>query len=155
MPVERSAGMILFRNNPEGRKYLVIRSSRGASVIAEKKKIKEFWDLPKGVLNSGEKGIEAAIREAKEEVGMGEEQLHMIPEFKVTARYFTRREGKFILKFAAFFLARAKTSKIKLSWEHDQYEWLPYEEACQRLSLPQIQKAVEAAEKFLNAYDAV
>lgn len=150
MPVERSAGMILFRNTPRGRRYLVIRSSRGASIIAEKKRIKEFWDLPKGILEKGEKGIDAARREVKEEVGIA--NLEITPNFKETVRYFTWREGKSILKFAALFLAEAKTDKIKLSWEHDKYEWLPHGEACERISLPQMREALKAAEEFLKKH---
>lgn len=148
MPVERSAGIILFRNTPRGRIYLVIRSSRGASVIAEKKKIKEFWDLPKGILEKGEKGIDAARREVKEEVGIAD--LEVTPNFKETVRYFTWREGKSILKFAALFLAEAKTDKIKLSWEHDKYEWLPYKEARDKLTMKEMKMVLDKAEEYFE-----
>lgn len=125
---------------------MVIRSSRGASIIAEKKKIKEFWDLPKGVLEKGEKGIDAARREVKEEVGIA--NLEITPNFKETVRYFTWREGKSILKFAALFLAEAKTEKVKLSWEHDKYEWLPYKEARDKLTMEGMKTALDRAEDF-------
>lgn len=147
MPVERSAGIIIFVNNTSGRKYLVIRSSRTDSQISPKKSVKEFWDFPKGRLNNKESGLEAAKREADEEVGMG--QLEIIPGFKETARYFTRREGKPIPKFVAMFLAEARDDKVKLSWEHDKYEWLPYEEAYERISLLPMKQALERADKFL------
>ena len=124
-------------------------------MIAWKKKVKEFWDLPKGVLESGERGTDAALREAKEEAGIQKHQLVFIENFKVTVRYFTRRDGKPTLKFAVFFLARAKTKKVKLSWEHDRYEWLLYRDARARLSLPQMQRALNNAEKFLLRHDKV
>ena len=147
MPVERSAGIIIFRNTPPGRRYLVIRSSRDKSTVAQGKDVKEFWDLPKGVLEKGETGLGAAKREAKEEVGI--ENLRIVPNFKETVHYFTRREGKSVPKYVAMFLAETKTEKIKLSWEHDLYEWLPYEEAVGRITLQPMKEALEKAENFL------
>lgn len=148
MPVERSAGVILFCNTPQGRKYLVLRASRSKAEVAEGKFVKEFWDFPKGRLEPGEKGIDAAKREAFEEAGVNDFKL--IPEFKETARYFTRREGKAIPKFVALFLAEAKIDKVKLSWEHDKYEWLLYNEAVACITLKEMRHALEEAEKFLN-----
>ena len=129
---------------------MVIRSSRGASIIAEKKKIKEFWDLPKGILEKGEKATDTARREVKEEVGVAD--LEITPDFKETVRYFTWREGKSILKFAALFLAEVKTDKIKLSWEHDKYEWLPHGEARDKLTTKGMKIALDKAEEYLCSY---
>lgn len=175
MPVERSAGIIIFRNTPrrkrgspplgaaQGRKYLVIRSSRDKSTIYDshgrvriaggrRPKARfshaEFWDLPKGVLEKGETGLDAAKREAKEEVGI--ENLRIVPDFKETVHYFTRRDGKAIPKYVAMFLAETKIDTVKLSWEHDKYEWLPYEEAHARITLKPMKGVLEKAEVFLN-----
>lgn len=148
MPVERSAGIILFRDTPEGWRYLVIRSSRDESTIAKGKTVAEFWDFTKGQLEAGEKGVDAARREAKEEVGI--EDFELIDGFKETARYFTRREGKPVPKFVAMFLARAKSAEVTLSWEHDLYEWLPYAEAHERITLVPMKKILESAEEFLS-----
>lgn len=109
----------------------------------------DFWDFPKGLLEKGETGLEAARREAKEEAGV--EILEIAPQFKETIRYFTRREGQTIPKFVAMFLAEVKTDKVKLSWEHDRYEWLSFEEAHERISVPQMKLALGEAELFLVA----
>ena len=148
MPVERSAGIIIFLNSGSGRKYLLMRSSRDSSQISARKSVKEFWDLPKGQLEKGETGLDAAIREAKEESGV--EDFEIIKDFKETIRYFTRRDGKSIPKFVAMFLAEAKSDLVKLSWEHDKYEWSPYKEARERISLIPMKKALEKAESFLE-----
>lgn len=139
MPVERSAGIIFFRNTPEGRRYLIVRSSRDIPERAE------FWDIPKGQLEPGERGIDAALREGREEAGI--KQFTMIPEFKFTARYFTRREGKPIPKFVAVFLAEAHDDVVELSWEHDRYQWVSYHGAMAKLTT--MKPALEAAERFL------
>lgn len=120
---------------------MVIRSSRD---IPDRP---EFWDLPKGVLEQGEHGIDAARREAKEEVGITD--FDLIEGFKETIQYFTRRDGKPIPKFVALFLAESKTDKVKLSWEHDAFEWLVYEEAKKRISLSQMKITLENAESFI------
>lgn len=147
MPVERSAGIIVFRNTPEGRKYLLLHSSG-----------RNFWDVPKGVLESGEQGINAAIREVQEETGLRD--IRIVPEFKETLRYFVRRGGKTIQKFVALFLGEANPAPacksgvnrdtIKLSWEHDRYEWLTYEHIEQKISFSELKRAFAAADKFLN-----
>ena len=141
MPVERSAGIIFFLKTPQGRKYLIIRSS------GLKKKRKEFWDFPKGKLEKGETGLQAATREAQEETGIDDFEID--PNFKETVRYFTWREGQRMPKFVAMFLVEAKTDKVKLSWEHDAYEWLPYEEAYKKLST--MKKALKKAYDHLQA----
>ncbi len=148
MPVERSAGIIFFRNTSEGRKYLVLRASRSEAEVAQGKFVREFWDFPKGRLEEGEKGIEAAKREAEEEAGI--KNIKIIPDFKETVRYFTWRGGKAIPKFVAMFLAESKTDKVKLSWEHDKYEWLPPKEAVERITLKEMKKVLETAENFLK-----
>lgn len=116
-----------------------------------------FWDFPKGLLDKGEKGIDAAKREAKEEAGII--RFKLVDGFKETARYFVRHDWdktkKAKLKFAAMFLAKAATSKVKLSWEHDKYEWLPYEKARERITKPELKKALEKAEKFLKEHNQV
>jgi len=117
-------------------------------MIKKGKSVSEFWDFPKGQLDKRESGLEAARREVKEEVGIT--NFELLPEFKETVHYFTWREGKRTLKFVAMFLAEAKTARVKLSWEHDKYEWLSYEEGLRRLTLPQMKRALEAAENFFN-----
>lgn len=143
----------------EGRRYLVIRASRADSRVTtvtgrealQSSKIKvtrEFWDFPKGELDGKETGLEAALRETKEEAGI--EKLNLIPDFKETVRYFTWREGKPVPKFVVLFLAETETENVTLSWEHDMFLWLPYGEAYERLTLPQMKQALEKAEKFLQ-----
>ena len=139
MPVSRSAGIILFRNTTEGRKYLILRAKRDDDRP-------EFWDISKGELNSGESGIEAARREVKEETGI--EDYKLIGDFKFTAQYFTKREGKTIPKFVAVFLAEAPNEAVKLSWEHDSFEWATLEEASKKLTT--MKKALHAADEFLS-----
>ena len=147
MPVLRSAGFVIFRNTVRGRRYLVLRASRSKSTIAKGKTVKEFWDFPKGTLEKGETGMDAAKREAREETGI--HNIRVIEGFKETARYFSWMNGKRTLKFVAVFLAETKKEKVTLSWEHDRSAWLFYKEARGRITLPPMREVLEAAEQFL------
>lgn len=151
MLIEKSAGIIFFRAEPKNhqRLYLIIRSSRiGFFGDDNFKNKKEFWDFPKGLLEGKEKGIDAATREAYEETGIHD--FKITEGFKETVKYFTKRDGKTALKFVAMFLAEVKSSEVKLSWEHDKYEWLPFQEAYDKISRVEMKKALENAENFLK-----
>ncbi len=106
----------------------------------------DYWDIPKGELEVKEKGIDAAKREAKEEVGI--ENFSLVDGFKFTAQYFSRREGKSIPKYVAIFLAEAGSRKVKLSWEHDKYEWASLEEALKKTTT--MREAIKKADEFLQ-----
>ena len=54
-------------------------------------------------------------------------------------------------KDAAYFLARAKKTDIKISWEHVGFEWMPFEEALKRLKHKNHQQLLEKTESYLNA----
>ena len=140
MPVLRSAGIIFYRNTPDGRRYLILRSSKHITARSD------YWDLPKGELEAKEKGIDAARREAREEAGI--EDFSLIDEFKFTAQYFSRREGESIPKYVAVFLANTDQEEITLSWEHDAYEWATLEEATKKLTT--MKEAIKKADEFLS-----
>ena len=109
----------------------------------------DFWDIPKGLLDGGEKGIDAARREVQEETGIT--NIGLVSDFKETVRYFTRREGKPIPKFIAVFFGEVKDDAVALSWEHDRFEWLPYDAARERLTRKEMKDALVKAEAFLTA----
>ena len=110
---------------------------------------REHWDFAKGLLENGEDGLKAAKREAEEEVGL--RHFEVIPGFKEVAQYFTTKDGKRAMKFVAMFLAEAGADQITLSWEHDKYDWLLYEEAREKISNSQMKKVLEKAHEFLSS----
>ena len=123
--VERSAGAVIFRKEKGQIRYLILKYGLG------------HWDFPKGHIEKGEKTIEAAKREVKEETGIAD--CRFIKSFKETIKYFFKwppknklaknKKQEWRLKFVAFFLAQTKTKDIKLSSEHSDFDWLEYEDA--------------------------
>lgn len=135
MPVEKSAGAVIFRRENNKIKYLLIQYTRG------------HWEFPRGLVEKGESLEETARREIKEEVGI--KGIKFIPGFKEWIKFFFKLKGKTIMKIATFLLAEAKTKEVKLSFEHKDYTWLEYEEALGKLTFKNSKEILEKANDYI------
>jgi len=144
MPVEKSAGAIIFRKE-KGKIFYLLLHYPGASHRAKK----DYWDFPKGHVEKGEKEIETVKREVFEETGL--KDIKILDGFKETIKYFFKWQGKNVLKFVTFYLAETKEKEVKISFEHIGYEWLPFEKAKERLSFKNAREILERANQFLRA----
>ena len=140
MPFEKSAGAIIFKR---GRpiKYLLLHYP------ASSKSTKDYWDLPKGHIEKGEKEIETIEREVREETGL--RNIKIVEEFKEWIKYFFRYKEKTIFKIVIFYLAETKTEKVKISPEHIGFKWLSYRQAMERLTFKNARDILEKANNFL------
>lgn len=144
MPVERSAGAIVFRRDKEI-KYLLLHY--GAAGFRSLHSKGDYWSFPKGNVEEGESEEETARREIKEESGI--EDIKFVDGFKEKISYFYKREGKTIYKEVVFFLAETKSEKVKISYEHIGFEWLGFEDAFTRLKFKNDREVFEKAHRFL------
>lgn len=135
MPLEKSAGAVIFRKEGGKVYYLLLHYQSG------------HWDFPKGNIEKGEKLEDTARRETKEETGI--EDINFTPGLKESIKYFYRLKKKNIFKIVTFFLAETKTKKVKISWEHIGYKWLPYEEALEQLTFKNAKEILKKANRFL------
>lgn len=153
MPVEKSAGAVVFYRGPAGKiEYLLIKSG-----------VKGIWGFPKGLIEEGEDLKGAALREVAEETGL--KDLVLVEGFKETVKYFFKvkydyqlqmgyKIGEAVLKFATYFLTESKTKNVKLSFEHSEYIWLEFDEAYRRaLSRKQHAEILKKAQEFLMKHD--
>ncbi|MBI3304754.1 NUDIX domain-containing protein [Candidatus Parcubacteria bacterium] len=146
MPVERSAGAVIFRGQGGQRLYLLLQ-------YGKRKGGGFHWDFTKGHLDKGETTEAAIRREVAEETGIVE--IEFISGFRETLRLFFRNpDGKTVLKFVAFRVARTKTAAVKLSPEHIGFVWLPYAAALRRLTFKNGKTLLMGVENFLNAHPA-
>lgn len=111
IPVSQKAVVI----NGEG-KLLAIRRSGTAPVGPY------TWDLPGGDIEYGEDPIEGMKREIKEETGL--EVVGLTP-FDVEGHVYPDNGGTYWITIA--YKATA-SGEVKLSYEHDQYQWVTKEE---------------------------
>jgi 8-oxo-dGTP pyrophosphatase MutT (NUDIX family) len=119
MEREFSAGGLVIRNM-RGRPYLATVLVKGGTVHA----------LPKGHIESGEKGSETAVREVQEETGLEAEVVEKLGDIKY---WYVRKwsDGARVFKVVSFFLLRYRSGSLDnyQRAEVDGAEWIPLEEA--------------------------
>ncbi len=142
MPVEKSAGAVIFRKENNEIYYLLLHYPSSA------KAPRDYWDFPKGHIEKGEKLGDTVKREIEEETGL--KDIKFIEGFKRWIKYFFRWEGKNILKFVTFYLVETKTKEIKISEEHMDYKWLPYEQALNKLTFKNAKETLKKADGFFK-----
>ena len=137
MKQERSAGAIVFKRDKEPI-YLLLHYEA------------KHWDFPKGNIEKGETDIETVKREIKEETGITD--IEFIKGFKEKIQYYYKFEGVLINKSVVFYLAKTLAKEVKLSFEHIDFVWLPYDEAMDRLTFKNAKEILEKAHKFLKKH---
>lgn len=142
MPVEHSAGAIIFRKEDKKLLFLLLQYPP-----ANSKTGKDYWDLPKGHLESGETEGKTVRREVEEETGIKE--VKFISGFRETIKYFFKWTGKTIFKTVAFYLLETQTKEIKISGEHLGFEWLPYGEALEKLTFKNAKEILQKANAYI------
>jgi len=130
---ERSAGAVVF--NPKINKYLLLHYPAG------------HWDFPKGHVERGEKDVDAAKREIFEETGL---EIEILFGFNEIIKYHFKEQGILIEKKVIYFLGITEKEEIRLSYEHDGYAWLSYEEALDRVTYDSSKKVLMKAHLFLQ-----
>ncbi|MFH1657433.1 MAG: NUDIX domain-containing protein [bacterium] len=142
MPVEKSAGVIIFRKEKDSKYYLLLHYPSGSRAK------EDYWDLPKGHIEEGEQEIATAEREAEEETGI--KDLNFVPGFREQMSYFFKFKGETIFKTVVFYLAETKTNSIELSIEHIGFKWLLYEEALKGLTFENAKEVLKKAHQSLD-----
>jgi 8-oxo-dGTP pyrophosphatase MutT (NUDIX family) len=114
---EKSAGFVIFKRNGEVKFLFLTNKGR--------------YDLPKGLKQEGEDDLTCALRELKEETGIGD--VSIIPNFKRATHYFYRWESTLISKDVVYFLGETNSGEVQISYEHDGYSWLTKDEALSKI----------------------
>ena len=146
MPKEQSAGAVIFRIENKKLYYLLLHYP------TEPRVKKEYWDFPKGHLEKGETQKQTARREVEEETGL--KNIIFVPGFKEDIHYYFRVQGKTIFKTVVFFLAKTKKKEIRISFEHEGFIWLPFQEAMQKLKFANARRILKSAHRFLERVSA-
>jgi len=111
----------------EGRyKFLILKRAAGIEVYPG------LWQVVTGRIEDGETAVQTAIRELNEETGLYISDLWTLPYI---AEFFNPYNNA--LSFAPVFACLVDyETEVKLSNEHDEFDWLSLEDALERLVLP-------------------
>ena len=136
MPQEFSAGFVAFKR-AETIKFLLLKYTKG------------YWGFARGNIEPSEDSRTAALREFKEETGLGLKKI--FEGFKEISEFFYRKEGKIVHKEVTFYIGEAEEGEIKLQ-EHSDYGWFNYEDAIKNLQFKNDREILKKANDFLEAY---
>lgn len=114
---EISAGVIVYRKTEEGIKFLILYHGHN------------YWNFPKGKIEHEEESLAAALRETKEETGIGGRDVRLDADFRAHERFYFRRENMPIYKIVIFYLGETESVDVHISDEHNGYAWFLYDEA--------------------------
>lgn len=135
-PHRLSSGVVVVSLAQRKLKYLLLRAYRN-------------WDFPKGLVETGEEPIDAALREVREETTLDDLSFDWGLEFMETGPY---NKGK----ISRYYIARSKQVQISLpvnpdlgTPEHHEACWVDFAKALAMVS-PRLQPVVEWAHAVIN-----
>jgi len=132
----------VIRHNAGDWRVLVLQRSPDASRPGS-------WELVYGKIDAGERPERAAVRELREETGLEVQAL-----YNVTVNSFylhTAQTIQMSIVFAAFV---GEGPEVTLSDEHQRFEWLSVDEACDRFTWPRAARGLRDARHLLGGGDA-
>ena len=135
--VKRAAGVVVTREAADGLRVLLLRAYRN-------------WDLPKGGLEADETPFEAAVREVREETGLGDLDFAWGDESIDTEPY---AGGKVV----RYYVARSPQGQVTLPInptlgraEHHEFRWVPFPTAL-TMTAPRLQRVLTWALERISA----
>lgn len=112
-----SSGIIVFRKTDEDPRFLMLYYGHS------------YWTFPRGKIEKEERSFTAALRETKEETGLGRQDLAFVECFKTREQWTFMRGNQKIHRTIIFYLAQTTKTHVRVSHEHQGYGWFTYREA--------------------------
>jgi 8-oxo-dGTP pyrophosphatase MutT (NUDIX family) len=135
-----SAGGVVFRGEKD-RLEVVIVSVGGQN----------RWQLPKGLVDAGEKPEITAVREAREEAGVDSE---VVQHLETIEYWFAGLDGGQRVRFhkhVHFYLLRYLAGDTREhDWEVNEARWVPIDDATRQLTFDSERRVMERARALLG-----
>lgn len=135
----RIVEVCVFRFRNDRPEYLLLRRSLDERIYPD------LWQLVSGTIGDGERAVDAALRECKEETALSPKKFWVVPY--VNSFYDPEYDA---VNLSPFFAAQVNPhEEPSLSAEHRTYEWLPYEQARQRIVWPGQREGLDVAHMYI------
>jgi dATP pyrophosphohydrolase len=108
------------------------------------------WETVHGHIEDGERPVDAAVRELREETGLAAERLYNAS--RVESFYLHRQDVLALIPVFCAFVAEGADASV--SDEHDVCEWLPVTAASERFGWPRERRALADVLALLGRGDA-
>ena len=135
-----SAGGVVFRGETGGVEVVIV------SVGGQSR-----WQLPKGLVDEGEKPEITAVREAREEAGVESE---VVQHLETIEYWYAGLDNGIRVRFhkrVHFYLLRYLTGDTKdHDWEVNEARWVPIEDATSQLAFDNERRVMERARQLLG-----
>jgi 8-oxo-dGTP pyrophosphatase MutT (NUDIX family) len=158
---EISAGGVVLRKTAEGWQIAVIEPPADASAttpgqVDRKRVQKVLLALPKGLIDSGEKPEQTALREVAEETGLRADLIVKLGDIKYV---YVRSWGDKarVFKIVSFYLLRYRSGRIdditpEMRVEVKRALWIPLDEAARTLAYRGEKDMVQRAQEYVKTH---
>ena len=137
--VSRVVEACVFRTTHDGPEFLLLKRSEKDNIYPG------MWQLVTGSMKEGERAIDAALREFREETGMVAKRFWVVPF--VNSFYVPVNDA--IHLSPVFAIEVQEEARAKLSHEHQEFSWCSFEGAKQKLVWPGQRYAVELVYEYI------
>ena len=104
------------------------------------------WEFVKGHKEENESDEQTIVRELEEETGITDAII--LEGYKENYDYNFTFKGQKIHKYVNCYLIRSNTRDVKISYEHEDYVWLPFHKALKRLTYNNAKRLLKKADGF-------
>lgn len=129
-----SCGAVIFRENGD-RKFLLLLKGN-------------YFEFVKGYIEEGEEEKETVKREIWEETEISD--IEFIEGFREIYTFDYNFKGKSIFREIILYLVKTNSEDVKISYEHDSYKWLSYEEAIKIIKFKNMKEILTKANNYLD-----
>jgi len=134
-----SAGGVVFRGVDAGSEVVLVSVGQNR------------WQLPKGLVEPGERAEAAAVREAREEAGVDSEVVQHIETIEYWYAGLDGGERVRFHKHVHFYLLRYLSGDTTShDWEVNEARWVPIADAATQLTFDSEKRVMERARELIG-----
>ena len=137
--VSRTIEVCVFRNKSGSPAFLLLKRSASDTLYPG------IWQFVTGSMKEGETAVEAASRELLEETGLAKERFWVVPF--VSSFYVAANDTMHLSPF--FAVQVPEEAAVRLSGEHEDYQWCTFEEAVAKLVWPGQIQGLQVVRDFI------